>query len=152
MKRFILFAALGALTLQLFAQETETMERRAREMHRVIALDDREQWKAFMKENYTQSLIDKPMRTVVESSDGRATAPASETKHTDNLEAKAGMFERLHDDFGKSKIVSIKPDGEKLEMVVKNSDGLSGTFKLKFSKDKPYLIDGLGIEVEATDQ
>lgn len=31
-------------------------------------------------------------------------------------------------------------------MVLNNGDGLIGTFKLLFDKNKPYLIDGLGIE------
>ena len=32
-------------------------------------------------------------------------------------------------------------------MVLENDQGQSGTFQLKFNKVKPYLIDGLGIEV-----
>lgn len=32
-------------------------------------------------------------------------------------------------------------------MILENDQGLNGTFKLKFDKSKPYLIDGLGIEV-----
>ena len=46
-----------------------------------------------------------------------------------------------------SKIVSLKPTGEKLEMILKNDMGMMGTFLLKFEKTNPYLIDGLGIEV-----
>lgn len=152
MKQLILIAAIIVTSLPLLAQEApeKIMEKRAREMHRVISLDDKEQWKAFMKANYTQALIDKPMRAVVESSEGdnTSTTASSQPKTTDNLEAKTAMFQRLHDDFGKSKIVSIKSEGEKTEMVVKNEGGLSGTFILTFSKDKPYLIEGLGIEVQ----
>lgn len=150
MKRLMLTAIIFGLGLPLAAQEIQKiMEDRAREMHRVIGLSEKEQWKKFITENYTQALIDKPMRAVVESSDDASLSSTSnETKAKDNVEAKAAMFQQLHNDFGKSKIISIKPDGEKLEMVVTNTNGLSGTFILKFAKDKPYLIDGLGIEVQ----
>ena len=58
------------------------------------------------------------------------------------------MFERLHNDLGASKIASIKSEGETLKMSLENSVGMSGTFQLKFDKNKPYLIDGLGIQAE----
>jgi hypothetical protein len=155
MKRLILSAIVFGLSLPLAAQEIkQVMENRAREMHRVIGLKDKEQWKKFIKENYTQALIDRPMRAVTQTSDNGSTSISGSTqpKSTDNLEAKATMFQRLHDDFGKSKIISITQGDYKVEMVVKNEDGLGGTFILKFDKNKPYLIDGLGIEVEDVDR
>ena len=156
MKRLILIVAILGLGTPIIAQESaeKVMEKRAREMHRVIGLDDKEQWKKFIKENYTQALIDKPMRAVTETSDNSSTDASSKSqpKAADNLEAKATMFQRLHEDFGKSKIISIKPGGEKLEMIVKSEDGLGATFILKFDKNKPYLIDGLGIEVQDVDR
>jgi len=152
MKQLILFVAIVGLGMPVKAQESaeKVMEKRAREMHRVIGLDDKEQWKKFMKENYTQALIDKPMRAVAETSDNGSTSASSNSqpKTTDNLEAKASMFQRLHEDFGKSKIISIKPNADKLEMIVRSDDGLNATFILKFDKNKPYLIDGLGIEIQ----
>jgi len=131
------------------AQETreQVMERRAREMHRVIGLSDKEQWKKFITENYTQALIDKPMRSQVSKSDDLGTA-AEKKGIPSSLEGKINMFQRLHNDFGDSKISSIKPSGDKLEMVLNNGD-MSGTFNLKFTATKPYLIDGVGIQVEA---
>ncbi|HEU5289322.1 MAG TPA: hypothetical protein VFU05_01690 [Cyclobacteriaceae bacterium] len=155
MKRIILIAIIFGLGSPLAAQEIQkVMESRAREMHRVIGLSDKELWKKFMKENYTQALIDKPMRAVTETSGNGSTnsSSTSQPKSTDNLEAKAAMFQRLHDDFGKSKILSITPADGKVEMVVKNEDGLGGTFILKFEKNKPYLIEGLGIEVQDIDR
>jgi hypothetical protein len=131
----------------LWSQEVTVMEKRAREMHRVIGLDDKQQWIKFIKENYTQALIDKQQTMKVQSNDnGTVSTSKEEIKESDKLEAKAKMFARLHEDFGGSKIVSIKPDGNKLEMVLNNGDGLIGTFKLLFDKNKPYLIDGIGIE------
>ena len=111
-------------------------------MHRVLCLPSKEEWKKFVKENYTQTLINKPMRTQVAEGDTK-----TEGKVDENLEGKTKMFERLHEDFGGSKVVSIKSEGEILKMVL-DSQGLIGTFQLKFEKTKPYLIDGLGIEVE----
>jgi hypothetical protein len=130
-----------------FAQESATMEKRAREMHRVIGLDDKQQWINYIKENYTQALIDRQQTMKVQSNEkGNVTSSKDETKEADKLEAKAKMFARLHEDFGGSEIISIKSKDENLEMVLNNGEGLIGTFKLRFEKTKPYLIDAIGIE------
>ncbi len=136
---FILFPTL--------AQEVSVMEKRARELHRVISLDDKQQWIKFIKENFTQSLIDKQQtRKVQANEDGKVSTSKEELKEADKLEAKAKMFSMLHQDFGGSKIISIKSSNENLDMVLNNGDGLIGTFKLRFEKINPYRIDGLGIE------
>ncbi len=138
-----------SLSFTSFAQESmaTVMEKRAREMHRVINLSDKQEWIRFIKENYTQALIDKQQTMKVQSNEnGNTTTSKEEIKEADKLEAKAKMFERLHQDFSGSKIISIKTKEENLEMVLNNGDGLIGTFKLRFDKNKPYLIDGLGIE------
>jgi hypothetical protein len=131
------------------AQETmaSVMENRAREMHRVINLSDKQEWIKFIKENYTQALIDKQQTMKVQSNEnGNTTTSKEEIKEADKLEAKAKMFARLHEDFSGSKITSLKSKEENLEMILNNGDGLIGTFKLRFDKNKPYLIDGIGIE------
>ena len=64
---------------------------------------------------------------------------------TENIEDKTGMFQRLHQDFGNSKILSLKPNDEDLEMILESNAGLKGTFNLKFDKKDPYLIDGIGL-------
>jgi hypothetical protein len=133
--------------LQVSAQDISEMEKRAREMHRVIGLDDKQQWIKFIKENYTQALINKQQTMKVQSNEnGNVSTSKEEMKEEDKLEAKAKMFARLHEDFGGSKIISIKSKDENLEMVLNNGEGLIGTFKLRFEKTKPYLIDGIGIE------
>lgn len=127
----------------------KTMEQRARELHRVITLNDKEAWIKFMKENYTQALIDKPMRAQIQTSDNGAQTSASSTaKASDNLEAKTGMFKQLHNDFGDSKIVLLKPESDLIEMVLQNGDAMKGIFKLKFETKSPYLIEGFGVEVD----
>jgi hypothetical protein len=145
--RLVLIAMLVvASSILALAQESreQVMEKRAREMHRVLGLNDRAAWKKFIKDNYTQALIDKPMRAKVQISDN-GSDKSSETSSADNLEAKAGMFERLHNDFGDSKITSLKVTGDDVEMIVLGDMGLKGTFHLKFEQAKPYLIGGLGI-------
>ncbi len=131
------------------AQETmqQVMEKRAREMHRVICISDKEQWKKFISENYTQALIDKPMRSQISKGDNAGTTSVKKDIGN-NLDGKVSMFLRLHDDFGSSKITSIKPDGDKLEMVLSGAD-LSGTFNLKFTSTKPYLIEDVRVQAEA---
>jgi hypothetical protein len=148
MKTVVAFILLS-ISFTTFAQESMAivMEKRAREMHRVIHLNDQLEWIRFVKENYTQALIDKQQTLKVQSSEnGTTTSSKEEIKEADKLEAKAKMFARLHQDFSGSKIISIKSKEENLKMVLDNGDGLIGTFNLRFDKNKPYLIDGLGIE------
>src|SRR5260221_1157426 len=128
MKKILVLAMIHVLWFNATAKEPmeKVMEKRAREMHRVIGLNDRDQWKKFIKENYTQALIDKPMRAAVQLDKSSTATPSAESKSADNLEAKVTMFQRLHVDFGNSKIVSIKPAGGKMQMVVDNAVGLHG--------------------------
>jgi len=149
MKKIMTVLVLGLIGFGVRAQETmqQVMEKRSHEMHRVICLSDKEQWRKFIKENYTQALIDKPMRSKVSKNDD-AGATEEKKEIPSNLDGKVEMFQRLHDDFGGSKITSIKPNGNRLEMVLSDAN-LSGTFNLTFSTSKPYLIDGVGIQVEA---
>lgn len=135
---------LAFLSVSLYAQDaTSTMEKRAREMARVISVNDPAVWKKFVQENYTQALIDKPMRATVDENGSTSTNAASEST---NLDAKVKLFERLHNDFGDHDLVSIKTKDQQVEMVLLSSQGLRGTFKLSFEKTNPYLMSGLGIE------
>lgn len=124
----------------------KVMEKRAREFHRVMTLDDKAKAIAFIKENYSQALIDKPMRAEKQTSEN--DNKSSESKTVNNAEAKAEMFKQLFQDFGTSKILSLKQDGDKVVMQVQGN-GMTGDFTLRFQKTSPYLIDGLGIEVNA---
>lgn len=143
----VLLIVLIAIGYAAHAQDTmeKVMEKRARELHRVICLDDPAQWKKFIRENYTEALINKPMKAQVQGGDGSASASPA-TNESDPVEGKAKMFKMLHNDFGGSKIASINVAAEKLTMVL-SGNGINGTFSLKFDKGKPYLIDGIGIEV-----
>lgn len=145
-----IFSILITLTLsyQALAQDSKEkiIEARAKEMMRVISLNDKEQWKKFIKENFTEALINKNTQAKVVESDGNdQTTLAQETNEANNLEAKAAMFSRLHNDFGTGRITSIKVTDNKVDMVV-DAVNLKGAFILKFEAKKPYLIEGLGIE------
>lgn len=129
------------------AQESKekVMEKRAREMYRVIGLDDKEQWKKFISENYTQALIDKPMTVKVEQSESdRSSASTKDTMA--GVEEKSMMFQQLHSDFGASKLASLTTASQTVDMVLENKSGLRGIFKLTFEDKSPYLIRGIGIE------
>ena len=148
MKYLFSILILNALSFQVSAQQSmeKIMESRAREMVRLIALDDKGQRKKFIKENFTEAFINKNIKAKVEETDSNdGTTVSEETSDANNLEAKATMFARLHGDFGNGKITSLKTTSDKVEMVVTAAQ-LKGTFRLKFETKKPYLIDGLGIE------
>ncbi len=65
-------------------------------MHRVIGLDDKQQWIKVIKENYTQALIDKQQSLKVQSHDnGIVSTSKEEIEESDKLEAKTKIFARL---------------------------------------------------------
>ena len=123
-----------------------TMEKRANELHRVMGLTDKEQWKKFMQENYSKSLLERPVKSTIKTNEeGSTTSPSATT--ADKLEEKLKMFDRLHQDFGNSKVVSMKTVNEKIEMTVENSSGLKGNFNMTFEKLTRFLIDGINIQI-----
>ncbi|MBS1977521.1 MAG: hypothetical protein JST46_09125 [Bacteroidetes bacterium] len=143
MKTITLLLVLFAVSA--VAQTPEQIkEKRAREMHRVLNLDDRAAWEKFIKENYTQALIDRPMTAKVVGDDGPAK---SEAKPSNNLEAKIAMMKQLHSDFAGSKLTSLKQEGEVLIMQLSAVDG-EGKMRFKFEKQPPYRIDALGVEFD----
>jgi hypothetical protein len=81
-------------------------------------------------------------------SDSEGGNENSKSEGMDNLEAKAQMYTQLHQDFGGSKIVSLKRTDNKIIMVLRTDSGLTGTFTLAFEKNKPYQIETLGIQAE----
>ena len=146
MRKYLMIAAVLAATAVQGQDMSKTMESRAREMVRVIGLTDREAWKKFIAENYTKALIEKPMQAKRQTSDDRSSSQSSSTQ-VGTIEGKAGMYQMLHNDFGAGTISSLNVTAETLKMVVQGGSGMAGTFTLKFSKEKPYLIDGIGVEV-----
>ncbi len=143
MKKIALVFCLILLASMAYSQESmeKIMEGRAREMYRVISLDEPDAWKKFIKDNYTKALIDKPMRSQIEGG-----SSATSQTHEGNIEGKAAMYRMLHNDLGGGKISTLKITGVKVDMVV-NGNGAVGTISLRFSKEQPYLIDGLGVEL-----
>lgn len=143
---FLLFFA--GLVFKVPAQKPrdQTTTERAREMYRVIGVDDNEQWEKFVRENYSKELLERTIRSKVSSST-EGGLDKGEEKTAKSVEEKAMLFKRLHSDFSKSKIVSLKPKDQDIEMILQNAEGLTGTFTLKFATESPFLIDLIGIEV-----
>jgi hypothetical protein len=142
------------VSLQAQGDRAKQTDKRAREMFKAIASDNPETWKKFITENYTQQLIDKPMRSQVATSQNDGSGDKTSTSSSEsgkNLEAKVAMFKQLHEDFGNGKITWIKNEVDQLSMAVE-ADGLQGIFLLKFEKNSPWKIDGLGIDVESTER
>ncbi|MGC4022243.1 MAG: hypothetical protein QM734_10010 [Cyclobacteriaceae bacterium] len=147
MKKIALLVIICTFSQISFAQTREqTMEKRAREFHRQLTLSDKEQWKKFVEENYAQSLIERPMKSKMSRQENDDVS-VKEDNIKGTVEDKVKMFERLHNDFGGSKVTSLKTAGDQVEMLVDGS-GLNGTFRLTFGKEKPYLLEGLGIDVQ----
>lgn len=132
------------VTTVAFGQDSmeKVIEARAREMSRVITLNDPEAWKKFVRENYTKALIEKPMQAKRDTGGGGG---ASATSQPGTVESKAKMFEMLHQDFGSGNVTSLTIAGSEVKMVITSYD-LRCTFTLRFAKEKPYLIDGIGVE------
>lgn len=147
MKRNLTFILLTALCAPVFAQDSmeQVMEKRGKELVSVIGINDKDAWRTFIKDNYTQALIDKQMRAKVESSDGESTK--TETTPANNLEGKVAIYERLHQDMGKGKILSLKRTDNKLDIEVTGESGGKFTFGLTFFKEAPYRIDGFSVQV-----
>jgi hypothetical protein len=134
---------LSGVTLAAAQTREEIVISRAREFHRVISQDDPAVWKQFILANYTKTLIERQVKQQITNDAGKTTT----VSEGEALDAKVKMLSRLHDDFGGGKIVSLKPAGEDIEMVASSPHGMQGSFKIKFEKALPYLIDGITVQV-----
>jgi hypothetical protein len=143
--RLVFFLSLICITAFAQSEMTQVMEKRARDMHKAILSNVKDDWKKFIQENYTEALIKKPMRSQkVTTSEGSSTASENTAA---NIDSKAQMFAQLHEDFEASSIASIKTEGEKVTMTLRN-DQITGVITLWFENKSPWLIDRLGVEVE----
>jgi hypothetical protein len=123
MKNLFLICCCFAIVSACGQNKQATMEKRARELHRIMGLNDKEQWEKFMKENYTKSLLERPVKSSVKTTEKETESSTSTTSTIDKLEEKLKIFEKLHNDFGKSNIVSLRPVNEKIEMVLEKYVG-----------------------------
>lgn len=148
MKNLLLFICC-TLPLLGYSQDAKqaTMEKRARELFRVMGLIDKEQWKKFMTVNYTKAYLERPVKTNVTTTDNESGGSTTKKSTANNLDEKLKMFGRLHDEFGKGKIVSLKPVDGKIEMMVENPSGAKGNFTFTYEGKNPYLIDGIRVEI-----
>ena len=137
------FVVAGALAQ---TKKQTVIEKRARELHRVIGLNDQEQWEKFMKENYSKDMLERQVTSKIRTNEKEVTSSTS-TDTTDKLEEKVKAFERLHRDFAISKIKSIKTVGERVEMILENSSGLNGNFNITYESQSPFLINRIAVEI-----
>jgi len=143
-----LLLLVSLISFSSFSQHAseKTLESRAREMFRVIQLSDKAAWKKFVKENYSQALIDRPMRQRREQNEAVDEKVNTATTPEAKIEEKAMMFERLHEDFATSKLDGIKVTGQTCEMTLNAPSGTVAVISLKCSPEKPYLLTGFGVE------
>src|SRR5688572_10995548 len=71
MKKSLLFIVFAVVGFAAIAQEPmeKIMEGRARELYRVLGLTSSDDYKKFMRENYTKALLDKPVKMSKQVSD-----------------------------------------------------------------------------------
>jgi hypothetical protein len=132
------------------SDKSAVLDQRARDFHKAISIKDKAGWKKYMLENFTQALIERPLRAkVVTSENDNTSSTASKTRETET-EEKLAMFARLHEDFGKGKISSVKTEGNTVKMIITTDGGMTGVFRLDGEEKSPWRIDKLSIEVEAT--
>lgn len=99
------------------------IEKRVKAMHAAFQSSDKAVWEDYVKNNYSAKMLEK----------------FDMARHLE-------MFERLHSDFGDSKIISTKVNGYQCIMVVeRSSDKHKVSFDVSIEGEKPYKIDGFGI-------
>lgn len=149
MKNLLLICCCLVL-VNVYAQDTKQarMEKRARELHRVMGLNDKAQWRKFMTENYTKSMLERPVRSASATKDNGSSSAAKTTTTADSIEEKLKIFESLHNEFKDSRILSLKPLDETIEMVIANASTGKANFSITFENKQPYLIDGIRIHVD----
>src|SRR5678810_565574 len=108
MKQHIILLLIVLATSSYAQSRDEIIAGRAREFYRVMCQKDREVWKKFVTENYTKALQERQMQQKVSTPEGTTT---SQDK-TAAIEGKVKMLERLNQDFGSGKLVSVKALGE----------------------------------------
>lgn len=148
MKKVVVTLTLFSLFVAFVAQAQDKktiIENRCKELVRVLNLGEKDQWRKFIKENYTETLINKKMRLQVQGGPDGA-APATAGNDATELEAKVELFQRFHDDLGKGTITNTKIVGDNADVQVKGETGLDLSFALKFTPAVPHLIDGLGVQ------
>ncbi len=145
MKIKICIAAILFVSANALAQDAakEKMEARAKEMIGVISQADKDVYRKYIKSNYTEAFINKKMRLTMEGGPANST----ESGKDDPVQDKVNMYARLHDDLGTGKIVSMKQNGEKLQVEAEGSTGVTMSFGFTFQKGEPYLIDGLSVQL-----
>ena len=102
----------------------ELAEQRAKLFHEALQSSDKADWEAYIEENYSKAFLEKH----------------AISKHV-------GMLERLHNDFGKSTISSIKKSDAKVAMVIeRTSDKHRVSIELSLDANDGDKVNGISVE------
>lgn len=119
---FFIFAL--CITSGTAQANVELAEQRATSLHETIKSSDKADWKAYVEENYSEQFLEKHEMS----------------KHV-------GMLERLHNDFAKSTIISVKKTDSKVAMVIERiSDKHRVTFELSLDETDADKVNGISVE------
>jgi hypothetical protein len=143
---FILLVSLSGFSQ---SDKSKVLDQRARNFHKAITTNDKAEWKKYMLENFTQALIERPMRAKVVTSEADNASATSSTTSETQTEEKLTMFARLHEDFGKGKINGVTTEDNSVRMTITTDGGMTGVFRFDAEPKSPWLIDKLSIQVEA---
>lgn len=113
------------LSLSNAQKKEEVIEKRLRELHVVLSIDDPAKWESYIKENYTPSYIER--------------------RGLDNIK---GVYKKVADNWSQSKVISFGEVGEQYELIIRrNDDAQKLQYLMTPEKDKPWRIDALAFEV-----
>ena len=104
--------------------KNEVGDQRARLFHEAIKSSESSVWKAYVQENYSAEFLEKH-----------------------ELATHIAMLERLHKDFSKSKILSLKKSSTKISMIIeKINDRHQVIIELSLDRMDADKVNGISIE------
>ncbi|NNE76040.1 MAG: hypothetical protein HKN31_03105 [Pricia sp.] len=120
---FVFFSIVTATPT--FSQSDEiVLKQRANAMHEALKSSDENDWKVYIKANYSKKMIEK----------------YDMSRHIE-------MFERLHKDFSDSQISSLEVKNDKVLMEIeRNNDKHLVTFDISYDATDDYKFNGFSIE------
>ena len=66
-----------------------------------------------------------------------------------STEERSTMFKRLRGDFPTMKVTKVvKASATEIQVLIPNKEGIDATFSFSFAVEKPFLISGVGVEID----
>ncbi|MCG2459773.1 hypothetical protein K8352_03350 [Flavobacteriaceae bacterium F89] len=102
----------------------EILKKRAEEMYEVLKCSDENNWKNYIKSNYSKKMLEKY-----------------------ELSRHVAMFKNLNRNFTKSKLNSIEIKNQEVLMLIeRTTDKHLVTFELNYDKEDDFKFNGISIE------